>query len=203
MPNRKHIDHFRSAIRKLDQLSLELESGGCFMITRLTVLKRLCADANAAGRFAGYLAERALQQLVHQPQSVCGGEVSHERFVALATEGVNCLKVVLAASAPELAQLAKLRSAYAALKAAQSEYRKLKWDSVRTIHCMPALTVEKALTCVLCSGQATDLAYTMARDFAERYDARYGTGLIPASAPFVREITEFWRMEWQRLCEAQ
>lgn len=202
MPDHKNTTHLQQSIIKLDQLIKKLESGECFMITKLTMLKRMCADVEVTGRFAGYLAERAVQQLTHQPQIV-GGEASPERLVALATEGVYSLKAVLVASSPEPLQLAKLRSIHDALRAAQSEYRQLKWASVRTIHCMPALVVEKALACVLHPSQSADLAYAMARDFAERYDARYGTGLIPDSAPFVREITEFWRMEWQRLCEAQ
>ena len=30
-------------------------------------------------------------------------------------------------------------------------------------------------------------------DYAERYDSRYGSGLIPSSAPMVDEIAGFWR----------
>ena len=29
-------------------------------------------------------------------------------------------------------------------------------------------------------------------DYAERYDPRYGTGLIPESAPLVMDIVDFW-----------
>ena len=32
----------------------------------------------------------------------------------------------------------------------------------------------------------------MARVYAERYDPRHGTGLVPESAPLVRDIAEFW-----------
>ena len=32
----------------------------------------------------------------------------------------------------------------------------------------------------------------MARYYAERYDSRYPVGLIPASAPMVKDIVDFW-----------
>jgi hypothetical protein len=36
----------------------------------------------------------------------------------------------------------------------------------------------------------------MARDYAERYDSSHGTGLIPASAPFLQDIADFWMQEF-------
>ena len=41
-------------------------------------------------------------------------------------------------------------------------------------------------------GASSDLGYRLARQYAERYNPRYGSGLIPASAPFVEDIAEFW-----------
>ena len=56
------------------------------------------------------------------------------------------------------------------------------------------LVVEDALR-VLVSGpeMAPIWAYQAARDYAERYDPRYGTGLIPSSAPLMEDIARFWR----------
>ena len=45
--------------RKLAALAEELRAGKSFRITRLTVLKRLCADGESAARFACYLADRS------------------------------------------------------------------------------------------------------------------------------------------------
>ena len=55
--------------------------------------------------------------------------------------------------------------------------------------------VEGAAACMLHPHESAYWGYMMARDFAERYDARRGTGLIPASALRVREIARFWRQE--------
>jgi hypothetical protein len=39
---------------------------------------------------------------------------------------------------------------------------------------------------------APSQAYHLARDHSQRYDQRYGTGLIPESAPLVMDIVDFW-----------
>ena len=55
------------------------------------------------------------------------------------------------------------------------------------------VVVENALKSVLRDHEAPTWLYQAARDYAERYDPRYGTGLIPSSAPMVQEIADFWR----------
>jgi len=52
--------------------------------------------------------------------------------------------------------------------------------------------VEESLKSVLKGYEAAIWAYQAAKDYAERYDARHGSGLIPSSAPMVEEIAEFW-----------
>lgn len=54
------------------------------------------------------------------------------------------------------------------------------------------LIVEDAVQCVLSPHFAPSHVYHLARDYAERYDSRYGTGLIPDSAPLVMDIVDFW-----------
>ena len=66
---------------------------------------------------------------------------------------------------------------------------------MRIIESREALLVEKAIACVLKPQQSADWGYRLARDYAERYDPRYGSGLIPGSAPYVEEIAAFWRHE--------
>jgi hypothetical protein len=39
---------------------------------------------------------------------------------------------------------------------------------------------------------SADWGYRLARQYAERYNSRYGTGLILESAPLVEDIADFW-----------
>ena len=50
--------------------------------------------------------------------------------------------------------------------------------------------IENALKSILRDEEAPFWLYQAARDYAERYDPRHGTGLIPSSAPMMQEITE-------------
>lgn len=54
--------------------------------------------------------------------------------------------------------------------------------------------MEKAIYCALAEDAtvAGHWAYQAARDYAEKYDPHYGTGLIPLSAPLVAHIAKFW-----------
>jgi hypothetical protein len=49
-----------------------------------------------------------------------------------------------------------------------------------------------ALSCLLQPTASADWGYHLARQYAERYNSRYGTGLIPESAPMVEDIADFW-----------
>ena len=63
---------------------------------------------------------------------------------------------------------------------------------LRTIHSNDVLVVEDALRCISSSSAAPSWAYQTAKDYAERYDPRYGTGLIPESVPLLDDIIAFW-----------
>ncbi len=54
------------------------------------------------------------------------------------------------------------------------------------------LIIEEALSCLLQPTASADLGYRIARLYTERYDSSYGSGLIPASAPMVKDIADFW-----------
>ena len=66
------------------------------------------------------------------------------------------------------------------------------WGPVRIIHSTEVLLIEYALSCLFQPTASADWGYQLARQCAERYNTRYGTGLIPASAPLVEAIADFW-----------
>jgi len=78
------------------------------------------------------------------------------------------------------------------VRAVQNTYRNQAWGSVRIIHGTEVLMIEYALSCLLQPTASSDWGYRIARQYAERYHSRYGTGLIPESAPMVEDIADFW-----------
>ena len=57
------------------------------------------------------------------------------------------------------------------------------------------LLIDDALRCFVEEWNAPFWAYQTARQHAERYDSRYGTGLIPTSADAVQDIVVGRRIE--------
>lgn len=178
-----------TAARKLATLADELRNGASFPITRLTVLKRLCADPADAAAFARYLAELARSRFRQAPPARLDAD-RVQAFAALMDATVGCIDRYVAEPTRDVET--ELRAALRALAAAQSETRDMRWATVRTIDSRDALIVEKAACCILEPRDAAAWGYRLGRSHAERYDPRHGTGLVPGSAPYVREIAEFW-----------
>ena len=178
-----------TAARKLATLAEELRTGKSFRVTRLTVLKRLCAEWESAAPFACYLADLSQQHFRTAPPSL----LDAERLAAFRTRiatAVSCIHDYMDAPTRD-ADLA-LRVARRELESAQSETRDTRWATVRTIHCRDALVVENAAHCILDPRNSATWGYRLGCAYAERYDLRHGSGLVPESAPLVGEIAEFW-----------
>jgi hypothetical protein len=193
MNTRRSSHPLAANVRKLARIATELQQGESFSITRLTMLKRLCADPGAAARFALHLTERTHERM---QQSTLPSHLTPERWESFKQQvaaGVECLSHHLSQPTPET--LSALRVARSALKASQNQYQKQAWGPVRIIESREALLVEVAISCVLMPQQSADWGYRLARNYAERYAPRYGSGLIPDSAPYVEEIAAFWRHE--------
>ena len=88
---------------------------------------------------------------------------------------------------------AALREQMAVLRQSQSNYKNIPYGAVRIVECWEAMLVETALRCILTPHDTARLGYELARDYVERYDPRYGTGLIPESAEALEEVIGFWR----------
>ncbi len=167
-------------LKKLVVLTRDLRAGEHFEIARLTVLKNWCQDSVAAGRFALHLAEQSKERAAR-------------KYKPLIANALRQMKKYLAN--PEKQTDEALRNALRELEDSQNEYRNTRWGRVRTIHCREALLAEDALRCVLRPWESAYWGYRGARQYAERYNPRYGTGLIPESAPAVEDIIAFWAQE--------
>ena len=154
------------------------------------MLKSLCSDSKAAADFALHLAK--LTQQAMKTRS-CPDHVEAKtwrRYQRLAGKAVREMTEYLMRRTNEAEP--SLRKLLSELRNAQDRHENQRWGKVRIIESMELVVVETALECFLHPWASSDLGYRIARQYAERYDARYGTGLIPESAPQVEEFAEFW-----------
>ncbi len=133
--------------------------------------------------------------LAQRIQSKMQQEQSPERYRELVDGAVKELKPYLSDPTQERKQ--RLSSLCREIEAEQNEYQKVGWNMVRMIRSKDLVVVEESLKSVLKGYEAPIWAYHSAKDYAERYDARHGSGLIPSSAPMVEEIAEFWRKYYE------
>src|SRR5262249_15052232 len=96
-----------------------------------------------------------------------------------------------------------LRDSLHRMRGQQNECRNIPWGAARLIDDWELLLFEYALGCLLGPPhEAGYWAYQTARHYAERYDSRHGTGLIPESAPLVQDIADCWAEEYGLTREA-
>ncbi len=170
-------------VRKLAGIAEGLRRGERFEITRLTSLKGLCKDPLAAQAFAMFLAVSARKKAEEKK--------APERVMELMARAIKEMRAYL--NEPNEEQKERLYSLLREMEQEQNEHRRISWGTVRVVHSMELVVAENALKSVLRDHEAPAWLYQSARDYAERYDSRYGTGLIPSSAPMVQEIADFWR----------
>ena len=180
-------------IRKFMEIYVELKKGRSFMITRLTSLKKLCEDPDDAGHFAFYLA--ALTQ--NRMGKMNPGEHKHikdkdwEYHKKLVAE--VCEKISDYLNNPADNTESELRDLLKKLEDVQGEVRHNRWGTpIRSIINWNVLITEDAVQCILDRRDSAYRGYIIARDYAEKYNPRYGTRLIPESAECVKDIANFW-----------
>ncbi len=173
-----------SRVRKLAQMARDLSAGADFSITRLTILKALCEDPEVRAHFALYLARHTSRRANSGPLS------QDEPQDGLISRSVERLGRYV--ERPSHVECEALREVLRELESVNNEYESIPYGMVRIIQDKNVLIVEDAVRCVLSPYSAPSQAYDLARAYAERYDPRYGTGLIPESAPLVMDIVDFW-----------
>ena len=177
-------------IRQLATIARELREGASFNITRLTTLKNLCEDATAAARFALHLAQLTHKKMQEQRRPSHLNAEKWVHYKQVVEEAVRQMERYVEQPTPQTTNpLWRLQSQVRAL---QDRYENQAWGPVRIIESTEVLLIEYALSCLLQPTASADWGYRLARQYAERYNSRYGTGLIPESAPLVEDIADFW-----------
>lgn len=179
-------------LKKLAAISTGLQRGEDYPITRLTTLKSFCANQKVAAKFALHIAKLAEAGTAKhaRPQHLkMSAWREHRELIVKAVGGLESY-----VKRPTASKKMALYDELAEVKDVNGEYQPYPWGQVRIIQNRYALIVENSFRCVL-SGTAEDAgfwAYHAARAYAEKYDPQYGTGLIPESAPMMKEIVRFW-----------
>lgn len=177
-------------IHRLVEVATELQHGKFFNITRLTTLKSLCEDPRDSAQFALHIAKLTYRKM---QEKACPPHLEPEKweyYKQVADETIRQMERYLQESTEEQKDL--LRTWLLDVRAFQDRYKKQAWGAVRIIESREMLIIEQALSCLLQPIDSAYWAYRIACQYAERYDARYGTGLIPESAPMVKDIADFW-----------
>jgi hypothetical protein len=179
-----------SRVRKLAQIARDLSEGANFSITRLTTLKSLCEDPQVAAHFAVYLANHTSRRINEMPAPLHLSNSEWRMHNELVERAVKRLQSYV--EGPSDQEREELRESLRELESVNDEYESIPYGVVRIIQDKNVLIVEDAVRCVLSAYSAASQAYHLARDYAERYDPRYGSGLIPESAPLVMDTVDFW-----------
>lgn len=177
-------------IRQLATIATELREGASFNITRLTTLKSLCEDATAAAHFAVHLAQLTHKKMQEQP---CPSHLDPEKWAhykQVVDTALRAMQRYVGQPTPQTTN--PLWGLQSQVRALQDRYEQQAWGPVRIIDSTEVLLIEYALSCLLQPTVSADWGYRLARQYAERYNARYGTGLIPESAPMVEDMADFW-----------
>jgi hypothetical protein len=177
-------------IRQLATIARELREGASFNITRLTTLKSLCENATAAARFALHLAQLTYRRMQEKACPFHLDPQQWEYYKQVVDEAIRQMQRYIEHPTQEAADL--VQAWLSDVRAIQNTYRNQAWGPVRVIHSTEVLLIEYALSCLPQPTASADWGYHLARQYAERYNSRYGTGLIPESAPLVEDIADFW-----------
>ena len=179
-----------AALRHLTAIAPALRQGQTFSITRLTILKTLCRDPRDAALFALHLATAAHREIERGPRPRHIDADAWKHHQALAAEAMAAMREHPAR--PSVQSMSRLQDILSRVESVQNTLVRVPFGEARNITDRPLLIIEYALRILASPHEATPLGYRIARAFAERYDPEHGTGLIPASAPFVEQIAAFW-----------
>jgi hypothetical protein len=186
-------DQIAQKLRKLCQTISDLKNGARnFSITRLTVVKSLCPDVKTSARFTAYLAQLAQERKEFESRSVRFTAPEKKRHKQLAADALTQIELYLERRSENRRD--KLYELLRETREVNNVYRNIPYGVLRVVQNWRMLLIEKAIQCSLSYDTPTAAfwAYQMARDYAEKYDPSYGTGLIPESTAFLEDIVDFW-----------
>ncbi len=164
---------------KLLKIVADIDVQGHARLTRLTVLKKWLQQPERLSAFAIWVATGAI--LRERKVPILEAELLSEARKVLS--GLDHSR-----SKPNREAARKLHDR---LRSFQNEYRKPQWGPVRTIRNWDLLVVEEALAILLWHSHSPPHGYTLAADYCQHYDSRYGTGLNGPSREKIAAMAKF------------
>jgi len=189
MPRRNPLS--RDNIRRVQKLEDALEdlrkgNSNYFSITKLTSMKSLCRDEEYRKEYCVYLASSVIINAESLMEKDNAGAIFN-----LIQQAYHVIENIAKDSSNTNIVVAK--ATLSRLKNSQDQYKRVKWTTVRIIISRDLLILENILQCLLSPTDiAVSYAYEATRNFAEKYNPHYGTGLIPESIPMLETIISFW-----------
>ena len=171
-------DPLARQIQKLDKIIEAIRLNENVEVTRLTVVKKLCENPEAAGAFAMFLARKSQARLCEKQ--------GNQRYRQLVNRAIREMKPYL--DDPTEERKWQLLSRLKELVDEQNEHEWIKWGAVRKIKSWDLLTVERTLRAVLRRDEAPYWLYQAARDHVGS-----SMNLTKESIPRIEEIARFWR----------
>jgi hypothetical protein len=159
-------------------------------ITRLTSIKSLCQEREAAQQFAVDIAQKVKTQMneTERPERIPPEEWESHQTVM--NKAVSQMEAYVETPTPEGKQM--LRAILTEINGLQGDnYRRVHWTTVHFVRSGDLLKLEYALQCFTKSDYPY-WAYKLGREYAEEYKPSAGSGLIPESLPALLDIAEFW-----------
>ena len=149
-------------------------------------MKSLCRDEDYRKDYCVYLAS-----LVMDNAKILGEKDNAEKIIKLTQQAYLVIENV--AKDGSNTNIVVARETLSRLKDFQDQYKKVKWSTVRIINSTDLLILENILQCLLSQTDiAVSYAYDATRNYVEKYNPHYGTGLIPESIPMLEKIICFW-----------
>jgi len=171
-------DSLPKQVRKLEEIVEAIRRKENVQVTRLTVVKKLCENPDAAGAFAMFLARKGQERLREKK--------GKERYRQLASRAVREMKAYL--DEPSEDQKEGLWSLLWEIEGEQNEYESVRWGVVRNIKCWDLLIVEKALRTILKPEEAPHRLYQASRNYVGASIAFEKGSILQ-----IEEIARFWR----------
>ncbi len=159
-------------------------------VTRLLSLKTLCPDQQLAQEFALFISERVQQTITNAGPSPFSTPEQWQMDQEFIAHSIDLMRDYLADPSQE-----KKSQVFDLL----SEIRKAQGDDIRRVHGRQIhfvrsgtlLQLEYALRCFT-SFDYAESVYQLGKQYVEKYNPSYGSGIIPESAPLLMDVAAFW-----------